>query len=306
MWGSKLKKRKAVDNWHTKAMLVDPKKTKITMLWAAEPETCEVGEDLKAEASVPGVEELPIVTEAFKANVAVESLGTRDQQLGSAGNLEPVEPSPETLESPVAETPSASEPAENLEVERLNLETLESDVAEAQSTVDFAGGFDVALSDVDDVELGSSDLGLGLAETPCSGESDGTLEMPISDLQSGVSNLAESEKPCEPTETSVAVEQKVPEASLEAASPESLKAPEAIEHEAADTLEVDDSVYDVVFEGKEPVNMQFLRALENTRSMWDSDEKLTKIVQKLKKGKNLKRKEFERVYLHIHTYCRYH
>jgi len=61
-----------------------------------------------------------------------------------------------------------------------------------------------------------------------------------------------------------------------------------------------------VSEGKEPVNVQFLRALEKTRSIWNGDAQFVKIVQKMQKGKTLKRKEFEQVYTHIHTYCQCH
>jgi hypothetical protein len=33
MWGSKARRKKAVKNWHTRAMLIDPKKTRITIVW---------------------------------------------------------------------------------------------------------------------------------------------------------------------------------------------------------------------------------------------------------------------------------
>jgi hypothetical protein len=56
---------------------------------------------------------------------------------------------------------------------------------------------------------------------------------------------------------------------------------------------------------KEALNVRFLRVLEKTRSKWYNDKQLTKIVQKMEKGKNLKRKEFDKVYMHIRTYCGY-
>jgi len=35
MWGfKKTKKSKAVKEWHTKAMLIDPKKTRVIIIWA--------------------------------------------------------------------------------------------------------------------------------------------------------------------------------------------------------------------------------------------------------------------------------
>ena len=54
---------------------------------------------------------------------------------------------------------------------------------------------------------------------------------------------------------------------------------------------------------QEPLNVKFLRALEKTRSKWNNDKQFTKIVEKMKKGKNLKRKEFETVYLCLREYC---
>ena len=45
--------------------------------------------------------------------------------------------------------------------------------------------------------------------------------------------------------------------------------------------------------------IKFLNALKNTRKFWDNDKHFTKIVQKMEKGKNLKRKEFDKVYTHI-------
>ena len=52
-------------------------------------------------------------------------------------------------------------------------------------------------------------------------------------------------------------------------------------------------------------NAMFLRVLEKTRSRWDNDKKFSKIVQKMEKGKKLKGKEFEKVYMHIRNYCQY-
>jgi len=47
---------------------------------------------------------------------------------------------------------------------------------------------------------------------------------------------------------------------------------------------------------EETINAKFLKALKKTRKNWENDKKFAKIVQKMKKGKNLKRKEFDRLY----------
>ena len=54
---------------------------------------------------------------------------------------------------------------------------------------------------------------------------------------------------------------------------------------------------------QEPLNIKFLRALEKTRAIWDNDKQFTKIVQKMQKGENLKRKEFDKVHLYLREYC---
>ena len=48
--------------------------------------------------------------------------------------------------------------------------------------------------------------------------------------------------------------------------------------------------------------MKFLIALEKTRELWDNDKQFAKIVQKMQKGKNLKRKEFDKVHAHLREY----
>ena len=57
---------------------------------------------------------------------------------------------------------------------------------------------------------------------------------------------------------------------------------------------------------QEPSNPKFLRALMKTRTIWESDKQFTKIFQKMEKGKNLKREEFDRVYFMIREMGQYH
>jgi hypothetical protein len=41
---------------------------------------------------------------------------------------------------------------------------------------------------------------------------------------------------------------------------------------------------------------KFLSALEKTRPNWESEKQFTRILKKMEKGKNLKKKEFEKLY----------
>jgi hypothetical protein len=43
-------------------------------------------------------------------------------------------------------------------------------------------------------------------------------------------------------------------------------------------------------------NTIFLEAIRNTRTNWEHDKELNKIVKKMEKGKNLKKNEFTRIY----------
>jgi len=47
---------------------------------------------------------------------------------------------------------------------------------------------------------------------------------------------------------------------------------------------------------QELLNSRFLRAIMKTRRSWENDKQFSKIVKKMQKGKNLKRKEFDQVY----------
>jgi len=53
------------------------------------------------------------------------------------------------------------------------------------------------------------------------------------------------------------------------------------------------------------LTMRFLKALRRTQAKWANDKQLTKIVEKMEKGKKLKREEFDRVYSHLHTHSQY-
>ena len=56
---------------------------------------------------------------------------------------------------------------------------------------------------------------------------------------------------------------------------------------------------------EETSNYKFLQALVKTRTIWESDKQFTSIFQKMEKGKNLKREEFDRVYFMIREMSQY-
>ncbi len=46
----------------------------------------------------------------------------------------------------------------------------------------------------------------------------------------------------------------------------------------------------------EEINGRFLEAIRRTRASWERDKEFTKIVRKLERGKNLKKKEFAKIH----------
>jgi len=50
----------------------------------------------------------------------------------------------------------------------------------------------------------------------------------------------------------------------------------------------------------------FLSAVIKTRKSWNNDKQFQKIVEKMEKGENLKRKEFEKVYSILREQGQYH
>ena len=43
-------------------------------------------------------------------------------------------------------------------------------------------------------------------------------------------------------------------------------------------------------------NTRFLKTIKKTRSSWEHDREFMKIVQKMEKGKNLKKNEFDKIH----------
>ncbi len=84
---------------------------------------------------------------------------------------------------------------------------------------------------------------------------------------------------------------------------ESVKLNEA---NASNTSAITDTTDDMTSIDQEPLNVKFLKAVEKTRAIWDDDRQFRKIVQKMQKGKNLKRKEFDKVHSYLREYCQHH
>ena len=305
MWGKKLKKRKAVDRWHTKAMLIDPRKVKITMLWTAEPNTSESVEDSGVEAAKLEIVE-PSAIESAGAQVGTGSIEAFDLSFDHVGSLASAGADLLAPDPSVTDPPEVCVNAENLEAGGPSLEAFDLNLAEGQIAADSAEDLGSALPEVGDIEVDSCSVGLGVALTPTEVESSENITATGPKMESEVSSVAEPEKACQPAGELVVPALEAAEAPTAVASPEGQKPTEPIAAEPVGVAATDDCVYAVVSEGKEPVNVQFLRALEKTRSIWNGDAQFVKIVQKMQKGKTLKRKEFEQVYLHIHTYCQCH
>jgi hypothetical protein len=57
---------------------------------------------------------------------------------------------------------------------------------------------------------------------------------------------------------------------------------------------------------EQELSNSFLNAVIKTRKSWNNDKQFKKIVEKMEKGKNLKRKEFEKVYSMLREQGQYH
>ena len=276
MWFSKPKITKAADKWHSKAMLVDPKKTRITFLWAEAPVELENEENsgfeaINLEASIPNVIEKPNTLMSEEHLEEDESASQNGEQ-----NLKPNDVNVEATGSDLAESDSSDAASDNLEIAESNSEV------KAQNSIG----------------------------SPCVRETAGNLEVFQPEIQNSSSNLAESENGWKSEEDIEVLKENVemlelnlPEEANTIAPTDDLAAVDSNGGEDANTPETSENSYDFIFAEKEPLNIQFLRVLQKTRSKWCYDKKFAKIVQKMEKGKKLKRREFDKVYLHIHTYC---
>lgn len=299
MWGSKTKK-KAVDAWHTKAMLVDPKKTKITIIRNTESKMCEAAKN--SETRTQNVE-----TEYPKNIMALNAYPAKGIEVTNQ-NCETAEQNFQKVESNMDETPDFDEVTENLETPNTNFELLESWVIEARNKT-FSEGSVVntfenlgdmesyyETAEFDGFEILSTYVTLDDLENAQPSQQSVASDEEQNHLQSkdymGEQNL-EIEEP------------KPPEALNIIASSENLTVEQSNEIEAGTACEAEDSNFKLIPIDKGSENTLFLRVLEKTRSEWYNDKKFAKIVQKMEKGKKLRGKEFEQVYMHVRNYCQY-
>ncbi len=213
MWRSKPKKRTAVSTWHTKAMLVDPRKTKIIMSWTTE-------------------------------------------------------------------TPEANENTENLQTVKPEGATMENNsITELSSTLDIVDNTE-SLSKENAEESLITETAIEIPETP--------------DLVEEVTTESIIEAPETPAlDPPIEYEQEEPKA-------------EAPQPNLTQTKTWENTqIHDIVFTDPEPANLKLLRAVEKTHILWNNEKQYTKIVQKMKKGKNLKKKEFDKVHFYIQEYLQY-
>lgn len=258
MWGSRPKGIKARKIWHKRAMLVDPKKTKISIIYTSVPRTAENVEKIEPADSRLGIADSSLETQnavGLAENSSVPSI-YRDyfsQSTELTSNVGTVDSDVEVVES-------------ELESVEPMVKSVELEVVEAVDT-------DVSVEDV--------------VEEPILEDVD--LETDASD----VSGLVESGGIEEPKSGTVKEGLKIWPALADS---------ELNVAEETDAYDATNFSFSVMSVDLEPLNVKFLRALEKTRKLWVNDKQFAKIVKKMEKGKNLKRKEFDKVHTHLQNY----
>jgi hypothetical protein len=307
MWSLKTKKTNAVKRWHSKAMLVDPKTTKITIIWAEMPETNQTEENLGTNPSNHDAAD-PKAIESPNAYAAAESLEAAYPNLVTdEQTVKTTESKLRTKEPKVNKTLDSNETVEILETET-KLKPMEH-VSMAQKPATSLGSLEDATPKLGITQPNSEVLMPDVAETPSTNKTAENTETLEPRLEHTASNLFEAQN----AEESIGdVEAMKHDAGN--MKPYLLEASSIIERSVSETRGIEAANNDELSEGtnelmpleEEPLNAKFLRALKKTRAMWYNDKQLAKIIQKMERGKNLKRKEFDKVYMHIRTHCQNH
>lgn len=302
MWGAK-NKIKAVDVWHTKAMLVDPKKTKITIIWSTASETCENEKNFETRA-------LNIETDDPKITMAPNTNQAKDLEAANQ-NLETVEPNFQTMESNIDETPDFDETTETMETTKLNIETTKPEAIEALEVTLPKGIVEKTFENLEDMESCCETAEIEDSTILSTDETSDSLEHAKPSIQSMTSEQIELQNAVQSKEDMGIIEQNLEVTEQKQSedlntifSSEDLTVKQTNEIEAVIACE-EDSNFDLNPIEKVSENAMFLGVLEKTRSKWFNDKRFAKIVRKMEKGKKLKGKEFEEVYLHIRNYCQY-
>ena len=307
MWSFKNKKANAVKRWHSKAMLVDPKTTKITIIWSEVPETNQTEENvgtnpLNHDAADPKAIESP------NAYAAAESLEAAQPNVGTVEQtVKATEPKLRTKESNVNKTPDSNETVEILETEP-KLEPMKKNGSIAQKPATSLGSLEDAIPKQGITQPNLETVAPDAVETPSTNktaENPETLE-PRSEYTA--SNLVEAQNAEESKEDVKEMKQDVGNMELylsETSSPIKRSSSETRGTEIPKNDELAEGTNELMPVEEEPLNVKFLRVLKKTRSTWYNDKQLKKIIQKMERGKNLKRKEFDKVYWHIRTHCQH-
>jgi hypothetical protein len=313
MWAFKTKRCKAPKKWRNRARLIDLRSTKIEIIRTPEMITCENQESLRADGFKMKTV-TPCVVEAAPAHEVGEDMNMVDYNLGyselSSKMSEQVSLDPE--ESNVMDAPDCGENTEDFEHAEQKWEPVESSKYEMQNVGDSMESPEIHESlagqmlNEGTMETSFEAVQLDVAEDCGSNEavsvnvSERSLGSVVA-VQGGcqcVKNLKDMEHHLESTELS-------PSVALCSVTADNSGSEEPNGSEATNAYEADDLAYELIATEKGPLNLRFLRALEKTSSKWCNDKQLAKIVKKMEKGKNLKRKEFDKVYMHIRTYCGY-
>ena len=302
MWWTKTK-CKAVGVWHTKAMMVDPKKTKITMIWNATSDICENKDDtetqtLNLEANDPMIIIAPNVCNA------------KDSEAANL-DFEAAELNFNTNESNMDKIIDFDESTENIDTPKLDIEITEPEATKAPKTAFSDENMKNASANLADPESNSQTEELDDTESLSTKEFSEILENEQLNPPNMASYVTEAQSPIQSKEDMGEMEQNLETAELVSTealntifSSENLVA-ECSATEEVTMYETEDAKFEPMHVEKEPENAMFLRVLEKTRLKWHNDKKFAKIVKKMEKGKNLKRKEFNEVYTRIRNYCQY-
>ena len=361
MWGSRPKGIKARKIWHKRAMLVDPKKTKISIIYTSVPRTAENVEKIEPADSRLGIADSSLETQnavGLAENSSVPSI-YRDyfsQSTELTSNVGTVDSDVEVVESELESVEPMVKSVELEVVEAVDTDVSVEDVVEEPILEDVDLETGVSGSNVLETPAADSSLetqnAVGLAEftsvpsiyrdyfsqstelTSNVGTVDSDVEVVESELESVEPMVKSVElEVVEAVDTDVSVEDVVEEPILEdvdletdASDVSGLVESGGIEEpksgtvkeglkiwpaladselnvaEETDAYDATNFSFSVMSVDLEPLNVKFLRALEKTRKLWVNDKQFAKIVKKMEKGKNLKRKEFDKVHTHLQNY----
>jgi len=302
MWWAKTKD-KAVDVWHTKAMMVDPRKTKITMIWNERSYICENEEDPETQTLNLEASDQEIITAPNSCNV-------KDLETANL-DFEAADLNFKTKDSNMDKTIDFDDSIASLETSKLDIEITEPEAIEVPKAAFSDESVKNVMPNLADLESNSQTIELDDDEILSINEFSEILENEQLNPPSIASCITEAHSSIRSKEDMGEMDQNMEtaelvstEASIILASSEAFPIADSVT-EAISMCETEDGNFESTSAEKEPENAMFLRVLEKTRSEWRDDKKFAKIVKKMERGKKLKGKEFEEVYMRIRNYCQY-